>query len=136
VKQGFAKHFQNLNLKPTRVNNHGYNDPKELYHEKVRIPYRFGEQIWRNNKVEMKAQSITIVVLVYIVLPPSLLHYNNVGVIYLGTSNLRMELIRSIPLYFVAMLQSMVTVTKAPFVTTPAHSVVNMKSRPQTPRET
>ncbi len=34
------------------------------------------------------------------------------------------------------MPQSMVTVTEAPFVTTPAHIVVSMRSRPQTPRET
>ncbi len=34
------------------------------------------------------------------------------------------------------MLQSMVTITEAPFVTTPAHIVVSMRSKPQTLRET
>jgi hypothetical protein len=38
VRQGFAKHFQNLNLKPSRAEKHGYNEPKELYHERVKIP--------------------------------------------------------------------------------------------------
>jgi hypothetical protein len=45
-----------------------------------------------------------------------------------------MELIRSIPLYFVAMPQSMIIVTKAPFVLTPVHIVIGIKSKPQTPR--
>ncbi len=44
--------------------------------------------------------------------------------------------VRSIRLYYVAMLQSMVIVTEAPFVTTPSHIVVGMRSKPQTPRET
>jgi hypothetical protein len=43
-----------LNPKPTRAKNYGYNEPKELYHEKVRIPNRVREQIWRDNKVEMR----------------------------------------------------------------------------------
>jgi hypothetical protein len=47
-----------------------------------------------------------------------------------------MEIVRSIPLHFVAMPQSMVTVTEAPFVTTPAHIVISMKSKPQTLKET
>jgi hypothetical protein len=54
---------------------------------------------------------------------------------YLRTSNLRMEPIRSIPLYYVAMPRSMVIVTKAPFVIAPTHIVVNMKSKPQTLKE-
>jgi hypothetical protein len=49
---------------------------------------------------------------------------------YPGTSNLIMELVRSIPLYYVAMPQSMVIVTKAPFVIAPTHIVVNMRSKP------
>jgi hypothetical protein len=47
-----------------------------------------------------------------------------------------MEVVRSIPLYYVAMPQSMVIVTKVPFVIAPTHIVVNMRSKPQTPRET
>ncbi len=45
VKQGFAKHFQNLNPKPTRTKDHGNFEPEDLYHEKVKIPNRFKEQI-------------------------------------------------------------------------------------------
>jgi hypothetical protein len=55
VKQGFVEPFQNLNLKLARVENHGYNELKELYHENLKIPYKFEEQIWRDNKVKMKA---------------------------------------------------------------------------------
>jgi hypothetical protein len=40
VKQGFAKHFHNLHLELAKAKNHGYNEPKELYHEKVKIPNR------------------------------------------------------------------------------------------------
>jgi len=47
-----------------------------------------------------------------------------------------MDPIISVPLYFMVMPQSMVIITKAPFVTTLVHIAVNMKSRPQTPRET
>jgi hypothetical protein len=41
-----------------------------------------------------------------------------------------MEPIRSIPLYFVTMLQSMVIVIEVPFVTTSTHIVVGMWSKP------
>jgi hypothetical protein len=54
VRQGFAKHFQNLNPKPTRVGNNGQIKPKDIYHKKVKIPNRLKEQIWRQNKVEMR----------------------------------------------------------------------------------
>ncbi len=57
MRQGFAKHFQNLNLKPSRVEKHGYNEPKELYHERVKIPNKL-------NKTKMKAYTPTNVVLV------------------------------------------------------------------------
>jgi hypothetical protein len=40
VRQGFVEHFQNLNLTPTKEKNHGHVEPKDLYHEKVRIPNR------------------------------------------------------------------------------------------------
>jgi hypothetical protein len=55
VRQGFAKHFQNLNLEPARIKNHGYSELKELYHERFRILDRFKEQIWRDNSVDMRA---------------------------------------------------------------------------------
>ncbi len=54
VRQGFVEHFQNLNPKPARAENHGYSEPKELYHEKVRILDIFKEHIQKDNKVEMK----------------------------------------------------------------------------------
>jgi hypothetical protein len=41
-----------------------------------------------------------------------------------------MEPIKFVLLYFVAMLQFMVIVIKTPFVTTPTHIVVGMRSRP------
>jgi len=84
----------------------------------------------------MRAQIIAYVVPIYIAPAPSLLHTNNVGVTYPRTFNLRMEPVRSVPLYYMAMLESMVIIFKVPFVTTPAHTVVGMWSKPQTPRET
>ncbi len=43
------------------------------------------------------------VVLISTVHVPSLLHQNHIGVTYAGTSNFRMEWVRSMPLYFMAM---------------------------------
>ncbi len=80
--------------------------------------------------MKMKAYIVVDVAPIFVVHAPSLLHHNNVIVIYLGASNLKMEPIRFLPLYFVAMPWSMVTVTEAPFVTTLAHIVVSMKSKP------
>ena len=37
VRQSFTKHFQNLNPKPTRVENHGHIEPKDLYHERLKF---------------------------------------------------------------------------------------------------
>ncbi len=76
------------------------------------------------------------IVPIFVTFAPNMLHHNNVRITYVRVSNCRMELIRSIPLYFVAMLQSMVIVTEIPFVTTPTHSVVGMRFRPQTLRVT
>ncbi len=86
--------------------------------------------------MEMRAQIVVDVVPIYVAPTPSLLHHNIVGATYPRTSNLRMEPVRSIPLYFVAMPLSMVIVTEAPFVTTLVHIVVKMKFKPQTPMET
>jgi hypothetical protein len=86
--------------------------------------------------MEMRAQIVVDVILVSIAPAPSLLHHNDVGVTYPVISNLKMEPLRSIPLYFMAMPQFMVIVIEAPFVTTLVHIVVSMKSRPQTPRKT
>ncbi len=45
MKQGFAEHFQNLNLELARIKNQGHIEPEDLYHEKVKIPNKFKEQI-------------------------------------------------------------------------------------------
>jgi hypothetical protein len=49
---------------------------------------------------------------IFVTRVPNLLHHNNVGVTYLKTYNFKMELVIYVPLYFVAMPQSMVIVTK------------------------
>jgi hypothetical protein len=84
----------------------------------------------------MRAQIMVNVVPIYVAPTPSLLHHNNDGVNFPRTFNFKMELIRFVPLYLVAMPQSMVIIIEAPFITTPAHNVVSMRFRPQTPRET
>ncbi len=43
VRQGFAKHFQNLNPKPARIRNHGHIKLEDIYHEKVKILDRLRE---------------------------------------------------------------------------------------------
>jgi hypothetical protein len=58
----------------------------------------------KKNKMEMKAQIVVNVVPISIVHVPSLLHQNHIRITYVGTSNFRMELIRSVPLHFMAML--------------------------------
>ncbi len=82
VKQGFAEHFQNLNPKPSKGKDHGDFEPKGLYHERSKIPNRLRKQMWRNNKVEMRAQNIVDVVPNFVTFAPSLFHHNNVGVTY------------------------------------------------------
>ncbi len=54
MKQGFVEHFQNLNLEPTKLEDHGYVKLKDLYYERVRILDRCREHIWKDNKMEMK----------------------------------------------------------------------------------
>jgi hypothetical protein len=84
----------------------------------------------------MKVQTVVDVVPIFVALVPSLLHQNNIGVTYAGTSNFRMEAIRFVPLYFVAMLKSMIIVIEAPFVSVLVHTVVGIKSNLQTPTGT
>ncbi len=43
------------------------------------------------------------VVLIFVAPILSLLHQNNIGITYRRTSNFKMELVRSVPLNFVAM---------------------------------
>jgi len=82
----------------------------------------------------MRAQTIVNVASISIALASNMFHHNNVGITYVGTSNFRVEPLKSIPLYYVAMPHSMVIVTEAPFITTLAHTIVGMKSKPQIPR--
>jgi len=82
----------------------------------------------------MRIQTIVDVVSISIALASNMFHHNNVGIIYARTSNFRVELVKSIPLYYVAMPHSMVIVTKAPFITTSTHTIVGMKFKPQTLR--
>jgi hypothetical protein len=44
------------------------------------------------------------------------------------------ELIKSIPLYFLVLFHFMVKVFEAPFITTTTHTIVSIRSTPQTPR--
>ncbi len=67
---------------------------------------------------------------------PNMLHQNNIGVTYAGTSNFIMELARSVPLYFVAMPQFIIIIIEAPFVSTPSRTIDGVRSKPQTPRGT
>jgi len=78
VRQRFVEHFQNLNLEPIRVGNHGHIELEDLYHERVKIPNRFREHIWRENIVEMRAQIVANVIPISIIPIPSLSHQNNV----------------------------------------------------------
>ncbi len=76
------------------------------------------------------------VVLIYVAPTPSLLHHNNVGVTYAKISNFRMEPIKFIPLYFVAMIQPIIIVIETPFVSTPIHNIIGIKLKPQVPNGT
>jgi len=53
--------------------------------------------------MEMRAQTMANVVPISVALVSNMLHHNNVGITYPRTSNLRMEPIKYVPLYFVAM---------------------------------
>jgi hypothetical protein len=92
-----------LNPKPTKVRNHGHIEPEGLYHENVRILDRFREQIWRENRVEMRTQTMANVIPIFIAHVPSLLHQKHIGVTYVGISTFKMELVRYVPLFSMAM---------------------------------
>jgi hypothetical protein len=62
--------------------------------------------------MQMRAQTMGDVVFNFITPILSLLHQNNIGVTYLGTSNFKMELVNSMPIYFVVMPQSIITILK------------------------
>jgi hypothetical protein len=103
VGLGFVEHFQNLNSKPARVGNHGHIKLEDLYNERIKIFNSFRKQIWRENRVEMRAHIMLDVVPIFVAPVPSLLHQNNIGVTYVRISNFRMEPVRSVPLYSMAM---------------------------------
>ncbi len=136
MRQGFVEDFQNLNPKPSKEKDHGDFEPKDLYHEKVKILNRFKKQIYKNNKMEMKAYTMVDVAPISMTLTPNLFHHNNVRITYARISNFRLEPRRSIPLYFLAMPHSMVIVTKAPFTTIPTHIITSMRSIPRISRGT
>ncbi len=55
--------------------------------------------MWRDNKMEMRAQIMVDVVPISVAPTPSLLYHSNVGITYARTSNFRMEPVRLVPLY-------------------------------------
>jgi hypothetical protein len=58
--------------------------------------------------VEMKVQIMADVIQIFVTPIPNLLHHNNVGITYAWIFNLKVEPVRSIPLYLVAMFHYMV----------------------------
>jgi hypothetical protein len=64
----------------------------------------------------MRAQMGINVVPIFVTPIQILLQQNNIGVTYVRTSNFKMKLIIFVPLYYVVMPQSIITITKAPFV--------------------
>ncbi len=136
VRQGFAKHFQNLNLELAKVGNHGPIELEDLDHERVRIPNKLIKQIRIDNRVKMRAQTRVDVVSIYVTPIQSLLQQNNIGITYVETLNFRMQLRRFVPLYYVVMPQFIITIIEAPFVSTPVTIVGSMKPKPHTPRGT
>ncbi len=87
-----------MNLEFTKIGNHGHIELKDLYHERVKIPNRRKEQIWGDNKIKMKAQTMANLVPILVVLVQSLLHQDNIGISYARTSNFRMELVTFMPI--------------------------------------
>jgi hypothetical protein len=53
--------------------------------------------------MKMRAQTVADVVLIFVAPTPSLLYHNNIGMTYVRTSNFKMEPVRSLPLYSMAM---------------------------------
>jgi hypothetical protein len=84
----------------------------------------------------MRDQIVADVVPIFLALVQSLLHQDDIGVTYAGTSNFIMELITSMPLYYVTMPQSIIIVTKASFVSMPINTIVGIRSIPQIPKGT
>jgi len=65
-----------LNPKLVKADNHGYIEPENLYHNRVKILDKLKKKkIWINNGEEMKAQIVVDEVPICIALAPSLLHH-------------------------------------------------------------
>ncbi len=73
------------------MGNHGHIKPKDLYHVRVKIPNRLIEQIWKDNRVNMRAQTMANVVPIFVAPVQSLLHQDNIEITYARISNFRME---------------------------------------------
>jgi hypothetical protein len=84
----------------------------------------------------MIIQIVVDVIFIYVIPAPNQLHHNNDKIAYAITSNFIMEPIKFVPLYYVAITQPIITAIEAPFVLTPIHNIVGIKSKPQTPRGT
>ncbi len=84
----------------------------------------------------MRTQTRVDVVPIFVAPIQSLLQQSNIGVTYVGTSNFRMEPITYVPLYSMAMPQSIIIVTESPFVSTLITIVGSIRSKPHTPRGT
>jgi hypothetical protein len=83
--------------------------------------------------MEMKAQTMADVVPICVAPIPSLLHENNIGVT--RPSNFIMKPIRFVPLYFVAMPKSIITIIEPLFISTLIHTVDGVRPRTQTPKK-
>jgi hypothetical protein len=64
------------------------------------------------------------IVPIFVIPAPNLFHHNNVKGTYAKTSNFKVEPIRSVPLYYMAMFHFMVIIIGAPFTTTLAISLL------------
>jgi hypothetical protein len=84
----------------------------------------------------MRAQIVADVIRISVAPVTSLLHQNHIGINYVGTSNSRMEPIRSMSFFSLAMPRSIIIVTEPPFVSSPIHIVDGVRSRTQTLRTT
>ncbi len=84
----------------------------------------------------MRVQIVENVIPIFVAHVQSLLHQDNIRVTYARTSNFRMELVTSMPLYFVAMPQSIILVIEALFVLMPINITIGIRSRTQTQKGT
>jgi hypothetical protein len=84
----------------------------------------------------MRVQIGVDVVLIFVVPIQSLLQLNNIGVTYARTSIFRMEPVRSMPLDFMAMPLSIITIIEVSFVSALVTTTGGIKSKPHTSKGT